>query len=179
MPKAASTGDHEAATRFLTARELCWDLAREHTSAIEENGKRNEAREHYEEIAGQLCRCPPKPRSALQRVMTQKKVDEIMNSRQEEEHWKADLVSVFHNQGYSLERRRAAHQELQEFRQEWQERERRQHSELVELSLAPGYYRPKSRRLVVRLKREGRERFFFRLDSTIGRYLKAKVEGAW
>src|SRR5438874_5296219 len=116
MPESASAEDHELAGHLLDAKALCLDLAREHANAIAENEKRCEARNHYKAIA-QLFYCRrAKRRSLFQQVMLSKAKEQFLKSRHEEATLQQDLLAVYHDPHYSSDRRRAALQELYEFR---------------------------------------------------------------
>jgi hypothetical protein len=178
MGKLASPEDHELAGRLLDAEALCFDLARKHASAVAENGKRSEVRDHYEAIAKSFYCSRAKRRSPWQQVMLNKAVEKSLTSRHEEERWEEDLLAVYHDPHYSIDRRRAALQELDEFRKQWEQRAEQQHAEIVKLSIVSGHHPSKSRRLISRFRKDGRDKFFNRLDFVIRRYLKARVEGA-
>jgi hypothetical protein len=178
MGKSASSEDHELAGRFLEARALCLDLAREHASTIVENKKRGEVRQRYEAIAKSFYCGRVKRRSLFQKVMLNKAVEQFLKSRHEEERLEEDLWAVYHDPHYSIELRRAKLQEIDQLRKRSEQLAEQQHDQLVELSLGTGYHRSKSERLIYRFKRDGRDKFFDRLESAIRRYLKARIEGA-
>jgi len=178
MGKSASAEDHELAGRFLAAEELCLDLASKYTSTITDNEKRRKVQDHFRAIAGALYCGRLKRRSLFQRVMLTEAVQRFRKSRHEEERWESDLLAVYGDPQYSLDRRRAALQELERFRKEWEQLEEQQYDEIVRLSLVTGCHSSRSLRLIRRLKRDGPDKFFDRLDSVIRRYLKAKLGGA-
>jgi hypothetical protein len=107
--------------------------------------------------------------------MLNKAMEQFFKSRHEEERLKRDLLVVYNDPHYSVDRRRAALQEINEFRNKWEKLAEQQHAEVVNLSLTPGYHPSKSQRLIFRFRRDGRDKFFGRLDSVIRRYLKARV----
>src|SRR5262245_35073967 len=154
MGKSASSEEHELAGRFLEARALCLDLAREHASPIEENKKRGEVRQRYEAIAKLFYCGRAKRRSLFQKVMVKKAVEQFLKSRHEEERLEEDLLAVYDDPHYSVERRRAALQEVEQVRKRSEQLADEQHDQLVKLSFGTGYYPSKSHRLTYRFKRD-------------------------
>src|SRR5262249_12765882 len=178
MGKPTSPEHHELAGRFLVAKELCLDLATNHASRIAENVKQCEVRNRYEAIARSFYCVRVKRRSLFQQVMLNKAVERFRKSCHEEERFEDDLLAAYHDLQYSLDRRRAALREIEELREQWKQLEEQQHVEIVRLSLPTGHYPPKVQRLICRFRKDGREKFFNRLDSAIRRFLKASVGGA-
>jgi hypothetical protein len=177
VAKLASPEEHELAGRLLHAKELCLDLARKHTSAIAQSLTRSKVRNHYEAIAKSLYCCRVKRRSLFQQVMLNKAVEQFLKSRHEEERLDEDLLVASEDPHYSVDRRRAALHEIDELRKQSEELAEHQHTEVVKLSISPSYRPPRSQRLISRLRKDGRDKFFDKLDSIVRRYLNAKLEG--
>jgi hypothetical protein len=178
MPESASPENHELAGRLLVGKELCLDLARKHASTIAQISKRTEVQFHYRAIAKLLYCRRVKRISQFQQVMRKKAVERFLKSRHQEERLEADLLAVYNAPHYSVDRRKAALQEIGDLRKQWEKLAEQQHAEVVELSIRRTHYPSKSQRLISRFKSIGRDKFFDRIDSVVRRYLKARVEGA-
>jgi hypothetical protein len=171
MARSPAREHHEHALRYLTAQALCCDIARSHATMPP-------VIRRYEEIAlGLLCK-RSKRLSLMQQVTKNKLTEQIHRSDRDEALWEQDLAAVFNDQSYSLERRREALRQLEEFKNEHERRRERLFGQLVSASLSPIHFEPSMVRLARRRKRVGESEFFCHLDAIICRYLNARESGA-
>jgi len=206
MAEPASPEDHEAAGRYLTAKELCHDLAWEHATldsrvhpweialalhcrrfgatrvawilARRLVAARARRARHLKAIALRLRALPQRRRSVSQQEFAQKAKEELLKSRRTAICWERDLLAVYHDPSFSLGRRRAARQELEELRGYWEEQDQRQFTEFVALSLSgPTERLSMSQEWMSRFKRDGREDFFDWLNTVIGDYVASSLRG--
>ena len=171
MARSPSREHHEHALRYLTAQALCCDLARRHATTPP-------VIRRYEEIALRLLCKRSKRLSLMQQVTKNKLTEQIHRSDRDEALWEQDLTAVFNDQSYSLERRREALRQLEEFINGDEQQRERLFGQLVSASLSPIHFEPSMVGLVRRRKRVGESEFFCHLDAVICRYLNARLSSA-
>lgn len=197
MPSAASSGDHEAALRCLTAKEVwCADLAWEHAAtpprqrlqteySVETSAKREQAARArraaiLREIAEGLYVLPKRRRSGTDRLLAEKAQEEYMKYLEESGRRERDLIAICLDPKLPLLRQREARRQFRARRYGFRKRAKQLYREWVKLGFASSSGRPShEERLRARLCRDGEEAFFAWLDRLIRRCLTAKVRGEW
>ena len=156
---------------------MCCDIARKHAAKLPAR-QRVRCQRRYEEIARRLLCMRAKSLPIMQRVRKKELFEQIKQSYHDEMLWARDLIAVSNDQSYTLERRREASRQLDEFRSEAEQRRDELLKESVAASLSRIHFRASVERLAPQRKQMGKREFFCRLDAIIGRYVNARISGA-
>jgi hypothetical protein len=177
MAKPTTPEQHEQALRLVVEKLMCCDIARKHAAKLPER-QRVTCTRRYQEIAKRLLCMRAKSLPIMQRIRKNELIERIKQSDHDEMLWERDLAAVFYDQSYTLEQRREALRQLEEFKNEHEQRRGELLQESVAASLSRIHFRASVERLARQRKQMGKYEFFRHLDAIIGRYVNARISGA-